>query len=608
MASPAIGTVAVPVKKAPRSSLLRSCERCRRRKIKCDDYFPCTACTRLGLQCKIGDDRKAEKSQRSEQSRSGKHSSAQIADSSSYLEERVRRLESLLAQQESRNGSDTHPVLVSPSSTLAGSGASQGLRLQIPVSPAMSPAPEDILSSPGRGFQDYQTAYASSFCSLPSDMANSPAGDHPPWSNEAFNFFDQASFFDYPRRTRSFPITPGTDSYSNVATDFSSMQPDNSFLLPDIPTIEVTSWETHSRREVNEDMMQDIDFNLPDLSIGSCSGPPSPSLTAPSCGYGNDEYVSEVHLDLPSRRSYIAFSEQHMHGSDSLKPAASRVLNFTYTRPRSRSDVLPHSVRYLGGTSSKISADTQYQGHSARSSQMPSQIIPGADETGYSQTFFDQVHTYFPVFSPQTIPALATTSNVASERYTNLQKFKMLLVLAIGSQYLNNIGACLSTVPDLYFQMAQKFYPANAWQQNPSLSVMQAHLLLAIYTLLATYSPPTNGNTQGSTSDAKPNLWMLNALITASAIDLNLHDRPDLDDKEQNPFVSVYVLDKVTGMLLGKPNLLSGLHIDLGGMRRMQGAIESRRMRADELANEDVGIGWRCVLEWYRTNGQKFVA
>ncbi|KAL2065390.1 hypothetical protein VTL71DRAFT_3060 [Oculimacula yallundae] len=577
MASPVQGTAAAPVKKAPRSSLLRSCERCRRRKIRCDDYFPCAACTRLGLQCKIGDDRKAERTQ-------------------SYLEERVKRLESLLAQQEKRDGTMVGSRPMSSSGSLNGSGASQNLRLQIPTSPAVSPAPEDALSNLGQEFHDHQSGYASSFCSSPVDMANSPSADFASWSaNESLNFSDQASFFDHPRRARSFPITPNTNNHMDFGTEFPNMELDMNLL---IPTIEVTSYDAG---------MHDVDFNLPDLSIGSCSGPPSPSLTAVSYSFGNDDYLSEVDFDLASRRSSMAYSEHSLQGSDSLKPATPRTLNFTHSRPRSRSDVLPHPTQYLDGSSSVCSPDTQFHQLFARSAQISGQIIPGADEVGYFQTFLDRVHIYLPVFSPQKVPSLATAINIASEQYSNLERFKMLLILAIGSQFKTNIGECISTIPELYFRMAQKLYPANAWQQNPSLSVIQAHLLLAIYALFSTYSPLPNGSTTGSQNNAKPNIWMLNALITASAIDLNLHDSPDIDDGEYNPFLSIYVLDKVIGILLSKPNLLRGLNIDLGSMRWVQGAEEYNRMRADEQANENIGTGWRYVLEWYRNNGRDFI-
>jgi len=100
---------------------------------------------------------------------------------------------------------------------------------------------------------------------------------------------------------------------------------------------------------------------------------------------------------------------------------------------------------------------------------------------------------------------------------------------------------------------------------------------------------------------------MLNAFTTASAIDLNLHTRIDLDEAEQDVFISVYVLDKVISMLLGKPSLFRGLNIDLGRMRRVQGTSDVNRMRMDALANENVGSGWRCVLEWYRTDGRDFI-
>ncbi|KAH7333407.1 hypothetical protein BKA65DRAFT_507737 [Rhexocercosporidium sp. MPI-PUGE-AT-0058] len=595
MASPVQGSAAAaaPVKKAPRSSLLRSCERCRRRKIRCDDYFPCAACTRLGLQCKVSDDRRAERSQ-------------------SYLEERVKRLESLLAQQENRDGALVYPRPSTPSGSMSTSGPSQNLRLQIPTSPAMSPTPTstpgDASSIPRQDYQDYQMGYASSYCSSPVDFTNSPASDLPPWSSsEAFNVSDHTSFFEYPRRARSFPFPPDTN-YPVADVDFPTTDLDNNNLVvPDIPTIEVTSWETNPHTS-NDGGMNETAFNMPDLSVGSWSGPPSPSLTAAmSHGYGNDEYLSESDLNWPSRRSSMAYSERSFRGYEPFKPAVPPTPNFTMSRPRSRSDVLPHATRYLDGMARSSSVQTGYPHPFACSEPISNQIIPGADEKWYSRVFFERIHPYFPIISPQDFPSQAHADNVASEQCANLEKFKVLIVLAIGAQFQSNIGRCSSSIPESYFHMAQNIYPANAWQQDPSLAIMQAHLLLALYTLLSTYSSSSTGSTTGIYNHMRPNIWMLNGLITASAIDLNLHSHPNLEETEQDVFISVYILDKVVGMLLGKPNLLRGLDINVGGMRRMQGIVESNRMAMDESTNEDVGNGWKSVIEWYRTGGRDFV-
>ncbi|PVH70273.1 hypothetical protein DL98DRAFT_577953 [Cadophora sp. DSE1049] len=600
--SPVQGTAAAPVKKAPRSSLLRSCERCRRRKIRCDDYFPCAACTRLGLQCKLSDDRKAERSQ-------------------SFLEERVKRLESLLAQHEKRErgaSPASRPATPTPSGSMNMSGPSQHhLRLQIPASPSpspMSPTPEDSLTSPGQDVLDYQIGYVSSYCSSPVDFATSPAGDLPPWSSsDAFNLPEQSSFFDYPRRANSFPSTPG-NNYADPSTDFASInfssmgqgQHDN-LMVPEIPTIEVTSWETQSNLS-NDGGINDIAFNLPDLSVGSWSGPPSPSLTAVSHGFGNDEYLTDIDLDWRSRRSSVTFSERSFSGFDSLKPDVPLTPAFSHSRPRSRSDVLPQTTRYLHATPHSFHPESSHRQFLNRSDS--SDFISGADEASYSRTFFDRIHPYFPILSPQTFQSYANTSTdtTNTDQQTNIQKFEILLVFAIGSRFQSNVGGCHASIPGLYFQRAQQLYPKNIWQQNPSLKTLQEHLLLAIYTLLSTYCPSFLAEgSQGAQNAMNPSIWMLNAFTTASAIDLNLHVRTDLDESEQDTFISVYVLDNVVGMLLGKPNLLRGLNIDIGGMRRVQGTTEMNRMRMDELANEDVGNGWRCVLEWYRTDGRDFV-
>jgi hypothetical protein len=53
-------------RKPPRQMAAKACERCRRRKIKCDEFFPCGQCTRMRVQCKIEDpaEKRREQQQR----------------------------------------------------------------------------------------------------------------------------------------------------------------------------------------------------------------------------------------------------------------------------------------------------------------------------------------------------------------------------------------------------------------------------------------------------------------------------------------------------------------------------------------------------------------
>lgn len=52
-------------RKPPRQMAAKACERCRRRKIKCDEFFPCGQCTRMRIVCKFPDS--AEKREEQQQ-------------------------------------------------------------------------------------------------------------------------------------------------------------------------------------------------------------------------------------------------------------------------------------------------------------------------------------------------------------------------------------------------------------------------------------------------------------------------------------------------------------------------------------------------------------
>ena len=71
------------------STVLLSCEQCRRRKTKCDKRAPCTACKSVGLNCN------AVQRARLPRGRSGI-----VKNKSTMLETRVARIEGLVKQLE----------------------------------------------------------------------------------------------------------------------------------------------------------------------------------------------------------------------------------------------------------------------------------------------------------------------------------------------------------------------------------------------------------------------------------------------------------------------------------------------------------------------------
>ncbi|KAL3424470.1 hypothetical protein PVAG01_03751 [Phlyctema vagabunda] len=549
-----------PIKKAPRSSTLRACERCRRRKSKCDEYFPCANCTRLGVQCHMGEGKE----------RPERHQS--------ILEERVKRLEGLLAaslaNQVPQHGVDFNPA--------PDEGPSK-LRLQIPTSPASSfPYEQDVafnftpdsMMGPAQG-NLYQS---------PSSSGYSTPLDIPQWSSQIFNGNpDPNSFILSPnprRRAHSFPLSMDNAVAAREMpqanfNQFPNTNIDNNLLSPDIPTIEITSWDTQSNFSYAEPGPTDYSLVPPDLSVGSWSGPPSPSLTAASHGYGFDDAASySFHSRGHSRRSSFALSDRSFDGFDSLKPDSSDSSS-RYRSPEPAS--APQSA-----TSNPSGADPLFQ------------TILDAQQILYARTFFESIGVYFPVMSEPDFMAIAKSSSLTNFNNhpspPNLERASVLLILAVGSRIQSELGACTVATSTKYYTQARHSLPLNDWSSSSSLRSIRAHILLAIY--LEISSSPTEARAISP--------YMLNAHIGASCIDIDLH-RHCSSECDRNLMFSAYVLDRTLSILQGKPNVLHDEDIARPVLEGINETVHARRAQLQqELGGKTWQTGCGRLLEWYK--------
>jgi hypothetical protein len=292
--------------------------------------------------------------------------------------------------------------------SLSPSPSQAGLRLQIPSTQGFS------FSSPNDGFSpsaasDYNPNIIFSHTSSPVDYP-SPGGNHPPWGTPTsagdispYTHQNPSGYVEFPISdtmlggSNSFPLAApsssetGQEQFSISDINFllfnepTSTGNENDFQdhghgnISDIPTIEVTSYDPSSFP--SSPTVNSSNCPMPELSVGSWSGPSSPSFTAYN---GNEDFLSEFSFSSTprsrthSRRSSMTFSDRgdfnwgdegggglkptqnfhsrrssvasshsgELHWGDEaggLKPVSEIERLLSTSRPRSRSDIFPQS-------------------------------------------------------------------------------------------------------------------------------------------------------------------------------------------------------------------------------------------------------------------------
>ncbi|RDW88155.1 hypothetical protein BP6252_00187 [Coleophoma cylindrospora] len=559
MSSLVAGRPTPPTKKAPRSTALRACERCRQRKRKCDEYFPCGTCTRLGIQCQISEpDKKQEKSQ-------------------SYLEAQIKRLERLLAAHnallEPQHRCQLAPDASAYSSVPMQEGPSK-LRLQIPSTPVYSPNEPDWYPALSSDYSISPTL-GSPHQVYPS-LGYPVALDIPQWSSQ-ISHSEQRDLAQPPlprRRALSspFPLSEG-EEYHNLPDTSFDFNVDTDMLSPDIPTIQVTSWDIQSSDSAEPRGMGINDYSLmtPGLSVGSWSGPPSPTSTAASSQFNYDDPLflnpgSRSH----SRRSSFAFSDRSCDGLDFIDPCSTDAA----FKPQPNASFLP-------------STQPAYFHAPVPAPALLPKLQLNESEMQYAKAYFDLVQPFFPIISHENFRPLLEQS--AQNHNNNYQRATVFLVLSIGCHLIPDAQ------PDSlkYYTLAQQCFDTKALPGAPSIEAIRTYILLALHRIVCT----------DAMDEGAPSLYMLNAYICAACVDSSLHQQCP-SDVEGDIFFTAYVLDRTTSVMTGKPYCLRDFDISetvLGKMLKQAKSVKEELQNRTSLGSLEKRAG--RLLEWYGMAG-----
>jgi hypothetical protein len=449
--------------------------------------------------------------------------------------------------------------------------------------------------------------YADSTCSPDFYAASSPGTDFmgvnayalspDPGLVSPMPFDSEALFANSPeplrRRDDSFPVM-GSFSTSDRA-QFPASAPGTQFSA--IPTIEVTSYDTfHSENLSPVDFRYDLAFDLPDLSTGDYSGPPSIALSEYSFNSNvEDNFLSGFGANsMPiSRRTSVAFSDfsDNSESFEFPKPKPNRM--------RSTSDVFPVSQRSQNHLRSHSATPAPPNLEDIRS-QTPSRPIRTNIEETFSRAFFSTIHPFFPISTREifTSALLATqsaslSSTTAFTTHPNRAATDacVLLILAIGAA-IHSLQS--QDIAERYYTRAMQKYHFSSWETAEGI---QAAILLCIYSIIS------------DKEKARHNVWMINANIAAAVIDLGLHlsvsGGKDADgEAERNLLTAVYVLDRTVAVVKERPFALHDCDLESGILKGVREEVRRRAGRIGEIAEgmngNANGKGWRKVLRWLR--------
>ncbi|KAJ5155296.1 hypothetical protein N7492_008099 [Penicillium capsulatum] len=212
---------------------------------------------------------------------------------------------------------------------------------------------------------------------------------------------------------------------------------------------------------------------------------------------------------------------------------------------------------------SRTSHGSQSQNRLLRTDERPPKNVePPSDDMGVKiiDTYFTRLHTRYPFLNRRQIWLLhedrwrlARTPNEGLTRSDRFAIFKLNMVYAIGATLLEMSEKYAYTAPERFYATALQHVPTMC--EARSTDNIEAMVLLVVYHL------------RTATSHG---MWYMVGLAMRTAIDLGLHRKanetnmdPFLVQMRRRLFWTVYYLERVVSMSLGRQFSISDRHIDL---------------------------------------------
>ncbi|CAG8112066.1 unnamed protein product [Penicillium salamii] len=193
---------------------------------------------------------------------------------------------------------------------------------------------------------------------------------------------------------------------------------------------------------------------------------------------------------------------------------------------------------------------------------LPANVEPPTDEMGARilDTYFTRLHSRYPFLNQKQVWQihedrwrLAKTKREDLTRADRFAIFKLNMVYAIGATMLQLCEKYAYTAPERFYTAALQHVTTMC--EARSIHNIEAMVLLVVYHLRTASSH---------------GMWYMIGLAMRTAIDLGLHRKanesnmdPFTTQMRRRLFWTVYYLERVASMSLGRPFSLSDRHIDL---------------------------------------------
>ncbi|KAJ5990786.1 hypothetical protein N7522_010993 [Penicillium canescens] len=197
-----------------------------------------------------------------------------------------------------------------------------------------------------------------------------------------------------------------------------------------------------------------------------------------------------------------------------------------------------------------------------RDQLLPANAEPPTDEMGARilDTYFTRLHSRYPFLNQKQVWKihedrwrLAKTKREDLTRSDRFAIFKLNLIYAIGATMLQLSEKYAYTAPDRYYNTALQH--VHSMCEARSIDNIEAMILLVVYHLRTASSH---------------GMWYMIGLAMRTSIDLGLHRKaneinmdPFTTQMRRRLFWTVYYLERVVSMSLGRPFSISDRHIDL---------------------------------------------
>ncbi|CAI7640352.1 unnamed protein product [Penicillium glandicola] len=278
------------------------------------------------------------------------------------------------------------------------------------------------------------------------------------------------------------------------------------------------------------------------------------------------EIVGLLALSSSEAPAYVGSSSGLSLAADLGEMVQTSVWNQFISRTQQKPSIAANNSRNKAGqvhAPSEQPSATQIRDRATRMEDLLSaNVEPPTDEMGARilETYFTRLHSRYPFLNRKQVWQIhADRWRLAKIRREDLTRpdrfaiFKLNMVYAIGGTMLQMVEKYAHMTPERFYTAALQHVPTMC--EARSIDNIEAMVLLVVYHLRTASSH---------------GMWYMVGLAMRTAIDLGLHRKAN--ESNMDPFTTqirrrlfwtVYYLERVISMSLGRPFSISDRHIDL---------------------------------------------